>query len=122
MATFTNAELVAIRKFCGYGVKTPIGLTLFGDYPNLEYRLLQMDDDEAAQLRTTYLTQLQTYEDAILTASENLDTRSAAVVVINPNEVADRTALYNNFRRRLCAFIGCEPGDCLRSGSRIVRG
>ena len=119
--SFTNAELVAIRKFCGYGVRTQAGLTFDGEYSNLEYRLTRMDTDEEDQVRVSYLANLQSYEDAILTAGDNMDTAQAAVWTRNPKEMQERTALYNGLRVRLCAYLGVAPGPGIGGGSRVVR-
>jgi hypothetical protein len=117
---FTNAELVAVRKFCGYGVKTIVSLTLEGAYGNMEYRLNVMDADEVAMVRTSFLSSLQDLEDGILTSASNMDTQQAAVWTRNPKEMQERTALYNGLRHRLCAYIGVAPGPGL-GGGRVVR-
>lgn len=118
---FTNAEMVAIRKFCGYGAKTASSLTFYGGYGEMEYRLTNMLEEEEAQVRDVYLANLQTLEDAILTAGANMGTNKVAVWERNSNEMAEREALYGSLRRRLCGFIGVEPGPALGGGSRVVR-
>lgn len=120
MAAFTNAELVAIRKFCGFGAKTQAGLVMDGPYGNLEFRLGNLDDDEAAEIRTNYLVNLPLLETAIFDAGDNLDTAAAAIWTHSKTEVADRRELYNMTRRELCGFIGVQPGPALSSG-RLVR-
>jgi hypothetical protein len=119
--SFTNVEKVAIRKFCGYGVKTPIGLTLDGDYGRLEFVLNNMDDDEANDVRVSYLSNLQDYESAILLTADSVDTAQAAVWTRNPKELQERTAIYNGLRKRLCEYIGIAPGPGLNVGGKIVR-
>lgn len=117
---FTNAERVAIRKFCGYGVKTTAGLfgSMFG---TMEFILDKMDSDEESEIRTNYLAVLPDLEAAILLAGDTLDTDQAAVWTRNKNELADRKGLFDDRRKALCATLGIEPGPGLSSG-RIVRG
>jgi len=57
-----------------------------------------------------YLAQLYALEAAIPAASANLDTAEASVWIHNPDEVEERTALFDNWRRRLCGFLGLPPG------------
>jgi hypothetical protein len=39
----------------------------------------------------------------------------------NPREVRERTALFDDWRRRLCGFLGVPPGPALRdAGVRLV--
>jgi hypothetical protein len=64
-----------------------------------------------------YLVTLTTLETAIPRASENLDTDQAAVWTRNQNEFRDRERLFDNWRIRLCAFIGLTPGPGIRSNS-----
>jgi hypothetical protein len=120
--TFTTAELVAIRKFCGYRARTTAVLVWEAGAGDLEYILARMEDDEAEQVRTVYLTKLQELEDNILLAGDAIDTDEAAIWKRNRNEMGDRTALYNGTRLRLCQFLGAKPGPGLGGGGcRIVR-
>jgi len=64
-----------------------------------------------------YLATLVTLEAAIPHASDNLDTDQAAVWTRNQNEYRDRERLYDDWRVRLCAFIGLPPGPGLFSNS-----
>lgn len=121
---FTNAEKVDIRRFAGYpaygaGPSGFQGWRFFQAAGLMEYRLNNMATEEEAVIRTTYLANLYTLETAIVGASANLDTAEAAVWIHNPNEVRDRSNLYNSWRRRLCAFMGVPPGDGLRGGGAI---
>ncbi len=113
--TFTDAQLVDIRRFCGYpaygsgAVVNPLPW-IMKYYQVLEYKLQNLDAAEGAVVVTTYLTPLYTLETAITGAGANLDTDQAAVWVHNKNEVRDRDALFANWRRKLCAFLGVPPG------------
>lgn len=115
---FTDAEKVDIRRFCGYQAfgNSPtqaFGHRFFTQYGTLEFKLNNMQSAEEAVIRTTYLANLASLETAIFGAGANLDTDEAAVWKHNKNEVADRTALFNQVRRQLCAFIGVAPGPVL---------
>lgn len=118
---FTESELVAIRKFCGHGARTASNLVVSDAYGELEYRLCHLTELEESQVRDVYLAKLQPLEDAILLAGDTIDTDKAAIWERNKNEMGDRTALYNAARRRLCDFLGVEPGPGLCAGARIVR-
>lgn len=122
----TDAERVDVRRYCGfplYGNSSSgyQGYRYFQAYGTLEYRMTNMTADEESVVRTTYLTNLATLETAIVGASANLDTDEAAVWKHNKNEVRDRTALFDQWRRKLCGFLGVPPGPELgESGLRIV--
>jgi hypothetical protein len=120
--SFTNAEKVDIRRHCGYpmfgGVPSSFqSYRFFTAYGTLEYRMNNMLAEEEAVVRTTYLANLTTLETAIPAAGANLDTDQAAVWKHNKNEVRDRAALFNKWRRDLCSFIGVPPGPGLGDGS-----
>lgn len=113
--TFTDAQLVDIRRFAGYPALGD-GSVVFPypwmvkKYLALEYRLQHISASEGAVVVNTYLTNLYTLESAIPAASANLDTDQAAVWKHNPRELADRSALFDSWRRRLCDFLGVPPG------------
>ncbi len=113
--TFTDAQLVDIRRFCGYPVYGS-GAVVFPapwvmqQYMALEYKLQNINADEANVVINTYLTNLNTLEGAIPAASANLDTESAAVWTHNKNEQRDREHLFDSWRLRLCQFLGVPPG------------
>jgi hypothetical protein len=67
-----------------------------------------------------YLQTLYTLESAIPAAGANLDTDKAAVWTHNKDEVSDRMTLFDNWRRRLCAFIGVPNGPHLHGGGSNV--
>lgn len=113
--TFTSAQLVDIRRHCGYptigdgNVVFPYPW-IMRTYLALEYRLQHMSADEGAVVVNTYLANLTTLESAIPGASANLDTDQAAVWKHNKNEQADRDRLFDSWRKRLCNFLGIPPG------------
>ena len=119
--SFSNAQLVDIRRFCGYAAYAHFGWVFEEEYATLELRLANMAPEEEAVIIGNYLVNLPVLEAAIVSASDNLDTDQAAVWYHNKDEVADRQALYNLKRRELCAFIGVKPGRGLGQGGAIIR-
>ena len=125
--TFTDAQLVDIRRFCGYPVYGS-GAVVFPapwtmkQYMALEYKLQNIDADEASVVINTYLANLTTLETAIPAASANLDTDAAAVWTHNKNEQRDRERLFDGWRMRLCQFLGVPPGPNFgaASGALVV--
>jgi len=113
--TFTDAQLVDIRRFCGYPVYGS-GAVVFPapwvmkQYMALEYKLQNINTDEADVVINTYLMNLNTLENAIPSTGANLDTESAAVWTHNKDEQRDRERLFDSWRRRLCQFLGVPPG------------
>lgn len=119
---FTAAELTDIRRFCGYAAYAAWGYVLSPDMATLDVQCEKMSDAEQAVVRTTFLPNLYTLENAIPASSPNLMTDAAGIWTHNKNEVGDRIALFNHWRRRLCTFIGCTPGPDLNGGGgRVVR-
>lgn len=123
---FTDAQKADIRRFCGYPAYGD-GTVLFPApwvntyYLALEYRLNHMSQSEGAVVANTYLANLYTLETAIPGAGANLDTDQAAVWKHNSREVSDRTALFDQWRRRLCGFLGVPFGPSLGdAGIRLV--
>ncbi len=123
--TFTSAQLVDIRRFCGYPAYGD-GAVVFPypwimkQYLALEYRLQHISTDEGSVVVNTYLTNLYTLETAIVGAGANLDTDQAAVWKHNKNEVRDRMALFDSWRRRLCQFLGVPPGPEMAASSGSI--
>lgn len=126
MGMLTDQEKTDIRRFAGFGVfgATPdqaFGYRFFQHYGTLEYKLSNMSEAEEGVARN-FLTTLAGLETAVPTASDNLDTDQAAVWTHNKNEVRDRLALLDMWRKRLCDFLGIPPGPYLASAgcSRLV--
>lgn len=123
--TFTSAQLVDIRRFCGYPAYGDGSVVfpypwIMQQYLALEYRLQHMSSDEGNVVVNTYLTNLYTLESAIPGAGANLDTDKAAVWTHNKNEVRDRMSLFDSWRRKLCEFLGVPPGPQMSSGGNSV--
>lgn len=121
---FSDSELTDLRRHCGYPAYG-IGNGGFSNwrfyqaYGMLEYRLQRLSGAEEAVART-YIQTLATLEHAVTEASATLDTDSAAAWVRNAREVAERTRLFDDWRRRLCGFLGVPPGPSLGDGATRV--
>lgn len=89
-------------------------------YLALEYRLQHISQSEGAVVVSTYLTNLTTLENAIPATGANLDTDQAAVWKHNPRELADRSALFDSWRKRLCNFLGVPPGPNFGGSSNAL--
>jgi hypothetical protein len=120
---FSEAEKTEIRRFCGYPAHGVGGLLqgwrYYQVYGLLEYRLLWLSAPEEAVVRH-YLPALSELERAVTEAGGNLDTDQAGVWTHNRDEVRDRTRLLDDWRRRLCGFMGVPPGPALGSGGVVL--
>ena len=119
----SDADKTDARRFCGYpaigsGADGNAGWRYFQAYGELEYRLAHLSASEEAVLGR-YVATLRALEQAVLDAAGNLDTESAAVWSRNPKEVGDRTSLLDDWRRRLCAFLGVPPGQPLMRSTTV---
>jgi hypothetical protein len=117
----TDAERVDIRRFCGYPAygAAPTGMQswrYFQVYGLLEFRLGNLSDPEIAIVRR-YLGTLTMLEVAVPAASDNLDTDQASMWIRNKDELPDRIRLLDEWRRRLCGFLGVESGPALSDGT-----
>lgn len=121
---FSYAERTDIRRYCGYpaygaGASGFQGWRFFQAYGLLEYRLSNLAPAEEAVARG-YLAQLAPLELEIPATGSRLDTAEAAVWTRNPQELRDRTRLFDDWRRRLCGFLGVPPGPGLGDGQIAV--
>ena len=122
---FTDAEKTDARRFCGYpaygaGAAGQQNWRFYQAYGQLEFRLNNLSASEEAIVRR-YLFTLTGLEIGIPNAAANLDTDTAAVWSRNANELRDRTALFEQWRRRLCGFLGLPAGpDLAESGLTLV--
>ncbi|MCQ8277783.1 hypothetical protein NFI95_04910 [Acetobacteraceae bacterium KSS8] len=120
----SGAERVDVRRFCGYpaygsGASGMSSWRFFEAYGTLEYRMTNMSSSELQVVRQKLATLYQ-LDQAIPAAAQNLDTDQAAVWTRNRSEVLDRTRLFEDWCRRLAAFIGVPPGPALRTATSIV--
>lgn len=122
---FTEAERADIRRHCGYsaygsGAEGFQGWRFHQAYGLMEYRLNRLSGAEEAVARQ-YLATLAELEAAIPQAGAMLDTDEAAVWKRNRHELRERTSLFDDWRRRMCGFLGLPPGPALRDGGvRLV--
>ena len=85
----------------------------------VEYRLGNLSASEEAVLRR-YLGTLAVLEAAIPAVGAGLDTGSAAGWTRNPAELAERSRLFDEWRRRFCGFLGVPAGPGLGSARSSV--
>ena len=112
---FADADKVDVRRFCWYpaygaGAAGFGGWRFFQAYGTLEYRLNNMSAAEVAVVQSTFLANLRTLEAAVVAAGASLATDAAGPWTHNKREVADRLALLDDWRDRLCSFLGVPPG------------
>lgn len=126
----TDAQVTDVRRFAGFQLSGTPGLTANNDIAYLVFgtrqmslveRLNTLSASEETVLVSVYLTNLYALEQAILDSSDNLDTDVAAVWSRNKQEVRDRQNLFDDWRRRMCAFLGFAPGAGLGAGGVTVR-
>ena len=121
---FTDAQKTDIRRFCGYpaygaGNAGFQGWRFFQAYGLMEYRLDNLAPAEESVVGQ-YLATLYNLENAVPGSAQNLDTDQAAVWQRNRDEVKDRARLFDDWRRRLCGFLGLPPGPALGDGSLML--
>ena len=122
---FTSAQAADIRRYCGYpaygaGPAGFQGWRFFTAYGLLEFRINNLSPDEESVV-SNYLATLAQLEGAVPEAGSRLDTAEASVWTRNPAELRERTALFDDWRRRLSGFLGLPPGPALGDGTlRLV--
>lgn len=124
MNPLTDAERVDIRRLCGYPAygAAPTGMQswrYFQVYGLLEFRLNNLGDAELVIARR-YIGTLNALEVAIPATSDGLDTDQASVWTRNKDELTDRIRLFDEWRRRLCGFLGVAAGPGLSGGSATL--
>jgi hypothetical protein len=88
-------------------------------YGLLEFRVNNLSISEIAIARR-YLGTLVTLELAVPAASDNLDTDQASLWTRNKDELKDRIRLLDEWRKRLCGFLGVAAGPALSSGTATL--
>lgn len=124
----TDQQKIDTRRHCGFPVfgefndtsPSSFGYRYYTEYLILEYRMNNLSTDEETTLQNVYLTNCNTLETAIPTASSNLDTDQAAVWYHNKYEVRDRFALYTLWCNRLIEFLGLSSPSAMKGGFRVV--
>jgi hypothetical protein len=112
---FTATQIAQIRYYAGYTAYAAFGYILSPGMATLDAQLAAMSDAEQTIILTNFLPVLSTLETAINSMSGTLGVAVAAVFTRNPQEQTERNRQFNNMRRRMCAYIGCEPGPELES-------
>lgn len=121
MTGLTDAEKTDVRRFCGYPAYGS-GATGFQtwrfnmSYGQLEYRINNLSQAELGVVRR-YIATLVGMELAIPRSGESMDTDQASMWTRNKDEPHDRVALFEDWSRRLCGFLGCSLGPALRSSA-----
>jgi hypothetical protein len=120
----TDAEKTDARRFCGYpaygaGSAGFQNWRFYQSYGLLEFRLNNLADTEIIVLQR-YLVTLNGLEAGVPQSADNLDTDQAAVWTRNRSEARDRTSLFDDWRRRLCGFLGIAIGPALASGGSLT--
>lgn len=120
----SSGELTDARRYLGYPVHGTsaagnMGWQFYQAYGAMEFRLSNLSDSEEGVLRS-YLSTLTGLELAIPGTGAGLDTGSAAGWVRNPQELNERVRLFDDWRRRFCAFLGLPAGPALRVSSSSV--
>jgi len=114
MVPLTDAEKSDVRRHCGYPIQAVAGTGgeswfLYQQFGQLETRMNRLNDQEL-RIARTYLATLLNLELAVPRSGDSLDTDQAAVWTRNRSEQQDRLMLFDEWRRRLCAFLGVRPG------------
>lgn len=130
----TDQQALDVRRYAGYPLTadTPVddtrdfayGWVSPGVWQTLFHRLNNLQPAEESTLINVYLVNLNSLEAAVPTASDNLDTDQAAVWYHNKNEMSDRLRLFDEWRCRMCDFIGIQRGPFLvqqTGGGRVIR-
>jgi hypothetical protein len=119
----TDAQKIDVVRWSGYAVAGIYAVGMAGQttaYQDIINNLDALDSSQEEALTTKFLTPLETLEAALLAAGDNLDTKIAGPWEANPNEIAQRSGLYDRYRREMCAFLGHAPGPALGSGASGV--
>ena len=122
----TDAQSLDVRRFLGYGsinygdIDRVYSVLIWRGMSTvtLTAKLANLSPAEEAVV-VSYLTILTALEQAIVDAGGDLDTLSAGPWKANPNEIAQRTSLFNQKRRDLAGFLGFIPGPAIGGGLGI---
>lgn len=119
---FTDQQLTDIRRFCGFPPQSN-GQVLFPapwvnvQYLALDYRLQTLSATEGGVVVNSYLTPLYTLETTINTFAAQVNIGTAAAFIRNPETMREARQAFDDWRRRLCDFLGIEYGPYLQNRS-----
>ena len=118
-----DAEKTDARRFMGYPVfgtnaSGNMGWQFYQAAGLVEYRLNNLASSEEEVLRR-YLCSLTSLEMSVPESGMALDTAEAGEWKRNPRELVERSKLFDDWRYRLCAFLGVPPGPGLSGGSSV---
>jgi hypothetical protein len=120
----SEGEKTDARRYLGYPVHGAssagnMGWQFYQAYGAMEFRLSNLSDSEERVLRS-YLGTLAGLELAIPGTGAGLDTGSAAGWTRNPQELNERVRLFDDWRRRFCAFLGLPAGPAVMASGNSV--
>lgn len=126
----TDQQKADVRRFAGYPMLADTvaddsrdfayGWVSPGVWNTLEHRLNNIRPEEETRLVSVYLTNLALLEQDVVDSRDNVDTKQAAVWYRNEQEIAEKRDLFDDWRRRMCYFIGIAPGPSLGDGSSTI--
>lgn len=116
-APLSDQEKEDVREFCGYPLYGNGTVIFPAPWVNrywlaLETRMDTAQPGEYQNIRYK-LSVLYPLDQAISQASATLNVATAAVFTRNPQELKERTRLFNYYRLRLCQFMGVPAGPNL---------
>ena len=128
--SLTATQKADVRRFAGYPMLADTVADNYSDFAygfvspgvwnTLEHRLNNIRVEEQVTLETVYLTNLLLLEQDVVDSRDNVDTAQAAVWYRNSREISEKRDLFDDWRRRMCHFIGIPPGPSLGDGSCTI--
>lgn len=120
----SHEEKSETRRFCGYAALGDVATgesswRFFQSAGTIEWRLNTLTETERRRLRY-FLTICQQMEQAVVRVSDDLDIQSVSVWTRNPRETTERLRLLEWWCRRLCGFLGLQPGPDLQETGAII--
>jgi hypothetical protein len=122
MVVLSTQDMVDCRRHLGYGFygatsnnRTLMYWRYFAQYNTLEYRLANLQDEEASIVIDTYLPILNQLELQPAVSGnggddDDLDTSRAAVWYRNPDEIGERIRLYKHYCQTLAGVLQVPMG------------
>lgn len=113
--TFTDAQMVDIRRFCGYPARGTANNMFnsnlfFTWFEELQYRAMNLSPAEGAIVANEYLVQINGARRDIFNARANQTALASGSVTFRDNEMEIRRGEYERLCYELCNFFGVGPG------------